>query len=159
MANRWRDWLRQAEAEMDVARTLQDAGHWAWACLASQQAAEKAVRAVLEAALARPPGHDLAALTAELQRAGVSTPTTVEQAALRLAQGRPRIRAGHPEPRRRAAYRLNRYYITTRYPDAYTEGAPTDKFTSADAEQAIEDAQLLLDFAREAAQQARSGGV
>jgi len=34
---------------------------------------------------------------------------------------------------RMACARLNRYYILTRYPDAFDRGAPADQFFAADA--------------------------
>lgn len=46
MADRSRDWLAQAEEDLQAAATLAQAGHHEWACFVWQQAAEKAVRAV-----------------------------------------------------------------------------------------------------------------
>ena len=42
-------WLEQAQADLDVVCTLITAGHYAAACFHSQQAAEKALKAVLYA--------------------------------------------------------------------------------------------------------------
>ena len=42
-----RRWYRQAQADLEVVRTLRSAGHYAAACFHSQQAAEKALKAVL----------------------------------------------------------------------------------------------------------------
>jgi HEPN domain-containing protein len=43
--------------------------------------------------------------------------------------------------------RLNRYYILTRYPDAFDRGAPADQFFASDACQAIADAEEVIGFA------------
>jgi HEPN domain-containing protein len=51
------------------------------------------------------------------------------------------------ESLRMACARLNRYYIPTRYPDAFDRGAPADQFFAADARQAIADAEEVLGFA------------
>ena len=40
--DRSNDWLDQARGELAAARVLLTAGHWAWCCFTSQQAAEKA---------------------------------------------------------------------------------------------------------------------
>jgi HEPN domain-containing protein len=48
-----RRWFQQAQADMAVVRTLRSAGHHAAACFHSQQAAEKALKAVLFAHGAR----------------------------------------------------------------------------------------------------------
>lgn len=46
MANRSRDWLRQAEQDLGHARRSRDLGDHDRACFAAQQAAEKAVKAL-----------------------------------------------------------------------------------------------------------------
>jgi HEPN domain-containing protein len=48
---------------------------------------------------------------------------------------------------RMACARLNRYYIPTRYPDAFDRGAPADQFFAADAHQAVADAEEVIGFA------------
>lgn len=50
---------------------------------------------------------------------------------------------------RNACSRLNLYYIPSRYPDAFTSGAPTDKFSEDQAAQAMEDARHVIEFVRE----------
>ena len=46
MADRSRDWLAQAEQDLQAAASLAQAGHHEWACFVSHQAAAKAVKAV-----------------------------------------------------------------------------------------------------------------
>jgi HEPN domain-containing protein len=53
------------------------------------------------------------------------------------------------EPLRMACARLNRYYIPTRYPDAFAQGAPADQFFEADARQALTDAEEVMSFAED----------
>ena len=48
-----RRWFQQAQADLAVVRTLRDARHHAAACFHSQQAAEKALKALLYAQGAR----------------------------------------------------------------------------------------------------------
>ena len=43
MPNRAKDWLAQAERDLEQARSSQDEGRHEWACFAAQQAAEKAL--------------------------------------------------------------------------------------------------------------------
>jgi HEPN domain-containing protein len=43
-----RDWFRQAEADLRHARTSKEAGDYDWAAFASQQAAEKAIKALFQ---------------------------------------------------------------------------------------------------------------
>lgn len=44
--NRARDWLLQAEKDLEMAEIARNAGRHEWACFAAQQAAEKAVKAL-----------------------------------------------------------------------------------------------------------------
>jgi len=62
MANRYRDWLRQAEADLAHARNAREDEDHEWACFAAQQAAEKALKAVVQARGGEPRGHSLTVL-------------------------------------------------------------------------------------------------
>ena len=121
---RSKDWLREAEAELEAAHVLRDSGHWAWCCFTCQQAAEKALKAVCDFYRTPQLGHNLNMLLA-----AVSEHVTAE------------------EPLQVACARLNRLYIPTRYPDAFDEGAPADQFFERDAQQAVEDAERIIQFA------------
>jgi HEPN domain-containing protein len=46
MANRSKDWIRQAQRDLTHARNALEDGDFEWSCFACQQAAEKAVKAV-----------------------------------------------------------------------------------------------------------------
>lgn len=122
------DWLEQAKGELKAAEDLHASGDYAWCCFASQQAAEKALKAVLEHYRSPTAGHNLLALVEEI--AGF---TSV------------------PESIRNASLVLNRYYIATRYPNAFPSGAPVHMYAESDASQAVKLAREVLSFAREVA--------
>ncbi len=122
---RTKDWLRQAEAELQAAKDLLAHGHWFWCCFTCQQAAEKAIKAVGEHFRQHLIEHELILLLDELQ-AFTAIPENVHQ----------------------ACARLNRHYIPTRYPNAFDRGAPVDKFFEQDAREAVQDAEMVLEFAR-----------
>ena len=44
---------------------------------------------------------------------------------------------------------LNLYYISTRYPDAFTSGYPAEKFSETQAKEAIKMANEVLKFAKD----------
>src|SRR2546430_9543341 len=121
---RAQDWLNQARAELRAGHDLLPGQHWCWCCFTCQQAAEKALKAMCEHFRAPQFGHNLNLL---LQAVEAHTPVTD---ALRMA-----------------CARLNRYYIPTRYPDAFDRGAPADQFFAADAHQAVADAEEVIGFA------------
>src|SRR5262249_33204521 len=103
----------------------QRTGHHAWACFAAQQAAEGALKALLERYRLPVQGHNLLDLLVRLPRT--------------LAP---------PADLRQACVRLNLLYISTRYPDAFPSGVPAAMFTEQSALEAIADAELVLAFAR-----------
>ena len=119
----WR-WLRLAREDLAAAMHLADAAHLPYrvACLLAQQAAEKAIKAVLVAEDIDPPKlHDLRRL---LERC--SSP----------------IMAGLDEP---ALEDLSRWSVAGRYP------ADVDEGTAGDVEVCLDMATRILERAAEAA--------
>jgi len=125
MPNRYVDWLKEAEAELGAARDLLASQHYSWCCFTCQQAAEKALKGALEKLAALAFGHNLNDLRKEVEKHVVVPRNTTE-----------------------ACARLNRFYIPTRYPNAFPSGAPVEQFFEADAQQALQDAEEVLSFVR-----------
>lgn len=119
MRKQAQDWLEDGRNDLRDARQMAEIGMYNWAVFAARQAAEKVLKAayiVLRRA-DPPPIHSLPKLGRECFE---NIPEDVEI----------------------ALYRLNREYLTTRYPDAV--GGPTaEAFTSADARQAIQDSERI----------------
>ena len=119
-------WLRQAESDLAFAALGAREGFPAQACFTSQQAAEKALKAVLYLSGARfVPGHSLVEL---LDRAATGT------ASLRRLQD--------------SARQLDQYYIPTRYPNGLPGGIPAEVFADAQAEDAVGRAREFIEAAR-----------
>ena len=129
MASRSADWLRQSEADLRHAHHARESGGHDWACFASHQAAEKAVKAVLFGRGTEPWGYSVTRLLAILRDEGSAVPDALLDAA-RL---------------------LDRHYIPTRYPDNLPDGAPTDFYRRADADEAIDAAEMILAHCRDQA--------
>lgn len=125
MPERSRDWLRQAEADLSLARSAHDSKHWEWAAFASQQAAEKAVKALYQHLHKEAWGH----VISELLRA-LPEETKPELELVDRAKS------------------LDRHYIPTRYPNGFDRGAPVDFYMARDAQQAIADAEAIIEFCR-----------
>jgi HEPN domain-containing protein len=125
MANRSKDWIRQAQRDLTHARNALEDGDFEWSCFACQQAAEKAVKAVYEHLHGEGWGHVVSKLLKELpDQSGVT------QALLETAM------------------RLDKLYILPRYPNGFESGAPGDFYTRAEAEAAIADANTIIEFCR-----------
>ena len=99
MAQRWRDWLAQAEHDLEQAAASRKDGRHDWACFASHQAAEKAVKAIHVAGGQRKKGHIVARLLSDLSetppeelvdKGGCSTTTICRRAVPgAIRKGRP----------------------------------------------------------------------
>ena len=128
MSERWRDWLRQAEADLEHARKAIEARHHEWACFAAQQGAEKAVKAVHLARGQEAWGHSVTELL-EALRAEIAE---IDQDLLDRART------------------LDKVYVTARCPNGLPAGAPADYFTRSEAERSIADAEVILAVCRRA---------
>ena len=123
MPNRAKDWLAQAERDLEQARASQRDGRHEWACFAAHQAAEKAVKAVHLRHAQEAWGHVVAQLLVELS---VTVPSDL------VEKGRS----------------LDNFYVPTRYPNGHPSGAPFEHYGPLQSDQAIGYAGEILEFAR-----------
>ena len=130
--NRSADWLHQALADLAQAQLSAEAGHHEWACFASHQAAEKALKALHLHHGQQSWGHGLGRSFRDLP------PAVAMQLAAQVADLEDRLRV------------LDALYIPTRYPDSLPEGAPTDHFGRLQSQDALCHARALVDAIRAA---------
>lgn len=125
MANRAPDWLSQADRDLEQARDSQRAGRHEWACFASHQAAEKAVKALHLHVGQEAWGHVVTRLLGQL-------PSNVKV----------------PDHLREKASYLDNMYVPSRYPNGHAEGAPFEHYTQLQSDQAVRYASEIVGFAR-----------
>jgi len=125
MANRARDWLRQAERDLEQAEDSRSAGRHEWACFAAHQAAEKAVKAVHLASGQEAWGHVVAKLLTELPARVAGAPALVDRAKV-----------------------LDNFYVPSRYPNGHPEGAPFEHYGPLQSEEAIGHARAIVGHCR-----------
>lgn len=126
MPKRFKDWLAQAEYDLEHARkslTMQD---YSWACFASQQSAEKAMKALYDFLGGDGWGHVIVKFLRELPPEKVA----VDEALLK-----------------KAVY-LDKLYIPTRYPNGFDSGVSADYYTAENAQEAIKYAGDILSFVK-----------
>lgn len=117
-------WLEFAEYDFKTAKWDLQGKIYTSSCYASQQAAEKAIKAlILSAGKIIPKIHSLDRLLSELKKLGTNV-SAIENA----AQG------------------LDKYYISARYPGQY--GGPEGLYDKSDARSAIVAAKLILQFVK-----------
>ncbi len=118
--NRAKDWMKQARDDGLWAQDTLEAGRYAQACFVAQQVAEKALKA-----LALHKGYD----------------SVRSHSVLKICDA-----LDLNGELRQMAKRLDQYYISSRYPDAYIEGAPFEFFTREQAVEAVGYASKILDI-------------
>jgi HEPN domain-containing protein len=123
MPNRARDWLAQAERDLEQARASQRDGRHEWACFAAHQSAEKALKALHLHRGQEAWGHLVARLVTQLPLD--YDPLLVDKARV-----------------------LDSYYVPTRYPNGHPEGAPFEHYGQLQSDEAIRYAGEILEFVR-----------
>ena len=122
MPNRAKDWLRQAERDLEQAEDSRREDRHEWACFASHQAAEKAVRALHLPLGQEARGHVVAKLLTELPGSAGVPQSLVEKGRI-----------------------LDTFYIPSRYPNSHAAGAPFEHYGPLQSKQAISYAREILD--------------
>jgi HEPN domain-containing protein len=120
-------WLKEAERYLEAAEILKDKGLFHLSCFHSEQAAQKALKNYLyfkgERFIMIHSVGKLALNVSEFDRGFKQILVNAE--------------------------RLDRYYISTRYPDAFAFPAvPSESYNIEDAEQSIKDANLILNLVK-----------
>lgn len=123
MPSREADWLGQAKSDLRHAENSIRMGDHEWACFAGQQAAEKAVKAMVQAHHGEAWGHSVSEILEGLPD-GLKPP--------------PGLIA--------AARELDRHYIPSRYPNGLPGGTPHGHYTETDATKAVTHAREILDY-------------
>lgn len=124
MSNRSKDWLAQAERDLEQAQSSQAEGRHEWACFAAQQSAEKAVKALHLSLGQEAWGHVVAKLFTEL-------PIEVPDHVVDMAKV------------------LDNFYVPTRYANGHPEGAPFQHYGKLQSGDAIRYARKILKFVRD----------
>ena len=119
-------WLKTANEDFATAQILMKNEKYAHACFHSQQAAEKAIKAVFYYNDCEPWGHSIVTLIDSLSDISEELLNTFSDI-------------------RSTAVKLDRFYIPTRYPNGLPGTIPSEAFTKEDALEAISSAQNIID--------------
>ena len=118
-------WLKTAQGDLDSAAILLENNRYAHACFHAQQSGEKAIKAVWYLLDADPWGHSIKKLIQGLEKVDLKTYSKLK-------------------PLEKCAVRLDRFYITTRYPNGLPELTPEEAYLAEDAEGCIENAKKII---------------
>jgi len=118
---RSKDWLDEAQGDLEHARSDVKGGFYNWACFSAQQAAEKAIKAVFQRMGAEAWGHSVADLLEELAK-----------------------KHEIPGELSNQALELDKAYIPTRYPNAHPSGSARSRYTRQEAMRLIGYAERIV---------------
>ena len=121
--NRAADWFRQAEADLRAAEDSVASRHYEWAAFQAQHTAEKAVKALVQFLHGATRGQSITEILQQLPASVPAPPTVLD-----------------------AARRLDKVYLTARYPNGFVSGTPSDYFTEKESRELIGHARSILEF-------------
>ena len=119
-------WFKTAQGDLDSAIILLKNNRYAHSCFHSQQSGEKAVKAVWYYLDADRWGHSIKKLIQDLEKVDSKTYAKIKTL-------------------EKSAVLLDRFYITTRYPNGLPELTPEEAYIEEDAVQCIEMARKISD--------------
>jgi HEPN domain-containing protein len=126
MNNKSKNWLEEAEWDLENAEILLKNKRYNTVVFHSQQAAEKALKALLYFNNINGWGHSIFTLLEKYKE----------------------LKKLDLDDLSRYALNLDKHYITTRYPDALPDLAPHNAYNNQEAELAIEQADKLIQFVK-----------
>lgn len=119
-------WFNQAIHTYESAKRDYKESDFDWACFKCQQAAECALKALLRGAGRLGIGHSLLKLTREIEALDIDV-----------------------DEIKKCSLTLEKFYIPTRYPDAYPEGSPYEFYDAEEAEKALDCCLTIIEFVKE----------
>jgi len=123
MPERSKDWISQARRDLENAEYEMKGGFYEWSCFMSQQAAEKAIKAVFQKLGGEAFGHSVAGLLEKLPEEMRPSEVLIDK-----------------------AKELDKAYIPTRYPNAHPEGPPFRAYTKKEVRRLLEYAREILEY-------------
>lgn len=124
MVERSKDWLAQADRDIEQAKASLRDGFYEWACFAAQQAAEKAVKALIQSQRGESWGHSVASLLDALPE---------------------NLRTNNLHDK---ALELDQAYIPSRYPNAHPASFPGKNYTRGMAERLIDYSEQIIGYCK-----------
>jgi HEPN domain-containing protein len=117
--------MDQAEGDLNHSQSDLERGFYEWSCFSSQQAAEKAVKAVFQKLGAEAWGHSVSDLLQELSKR--------HEVSRELIEG---------------ALELDKAYIPARYPNAHPSGSPRTRYIEEEARRLLIHAEKIIKFCK-----------
>ncbi|MHA1803246.1 MAG: HEPN domain-containing protein [Promethearchaeota archaeon] len=135
--NRFRDWLNQAIEDYQAAVDSMKSGHFEWTCFQAQQAAEKALKALLLSLNVEAWGHGLIYLLKKWKN------IVIDETGSKQAFDEAMYNELHEK-----SQELDRHYIQPRYPNGFASGYPAEFYNKKTAKECIDNAKSIIEFVK-----------
>lgn len=137
--NRYNDWLKQAEKDLEAAEDSEKHEHYEWTCFQAQQSAEKALKALLLFLNIDSWGHGLVHLLRELKRIMAEMNEEKDK----------EFDEGEYDVLKEKCQELDRHYIQPRHPNGFASGYPAEYYNKKIAKECIDYAKYIIGFVKE----------
>lgn len=136
---RYKDWIKQADEDLNAAKDSEKNDHFEWACFQAQQSAEKSLKSFLLFLNVDTWGHGLVHLLRELKKI--------------LKESKESNKELSDEPimseydaLKEKCQELDMHYIQPRYPNGFASGYPAEYYNKKLALKCIEYAKAINQF-------------
>jgi len=133
--NRYNDWLKQGEADVEAASDSKKNNHHEWACFQAQQSAEKALKALLLFLNIDSWGHGLIYLMKQWKQIKIEEKKDLDENEYNILIEK--------------CQELDRHYIQPRYPNGFASGYPAEYYNEKTAQECIEYARNIIRFVKQ----------
>ncbi|MFO8018549.1 MAG: HEPN domain-containing protein [Promethearchaeia archaeon] len=135
---RYKDWLEQAEKDLNAAQDSEKTQHFEWACFQAQQSAEKYLKAFLLYLNIDSWGHGLIHLFQEINQALKGNYEDVDEEPIK-----------EKKALKERCQELDRHYIQPRNPNGFASGHPAEYYNKKVAKRCIKYAEYINRFVKE----------
>lgn len=133
--NRYNDWLKQAEADIEAASDSKKNNHHEWACFQAQQSAEKALKALLLYMNIDAWRRGLIYLLKQWKQITIEEKKDLDEKEYNILIEK--------------CQELDRHYIQPRYPNGFASGYPAEYYNEKTAQECIEYARNIIQFVKQ----------
>ena len=133
--NRYNDWLKQGEADIEAASDSKKSNHNEWACFQAQQSAEKALKALLLYMNIDAWGHGLIYLMKQWKQIKIEEKKDLDDKEYNILIEK--------------CQELDRHYIQPRDPNVFASGYPAEYYNEKTAQECIEYARNIIQFVKQ----------
>ena len=164
--NRFNDWLKQADKDLEAANDSKETTHYEWACFQAQQSAEKALKALLLFINVDSWGHGLVHLFKKWQEIKQEEEKEIKGEDMEKVKNtgehgekdkkdeideinKEKLTSKRGIELLQMCQELDMHYIQPRFPNGFAVGYPAEYYNEKKANESIQNARNIIQFVKE----------